>query len=57
MDIHLCLLRGQFVDHVHFHVIPKPSESNQEGLGVEWPHTAPTKEQLAAVHAELLAKL
>ena len=45
------------MDHVHFHVIPKPSESKQEGLVVEWPHKAPTKEELAAVLAELQAKL
>jgi histidine triad (HIT) family protein len=25
----------QAVDHVHFHIIPKPSEA--EGLGVKWP--------------------
>ncbi len=25
----------QAVDHVHFHIIPKPNE--REGLGVEWP--------------------
>jgi histidine triad (HIT) family protein len=25
----------QAVDHVHFHIIPKPS--NAQGLGVEWP--------------------
>jgi len=25
----------QEVDHVHFHLIPKPNK--QEGLGVEWP--------------------
>ena len=26
---------GQAVDHVHFHIIPKPSDG--EGLGVKWP--------------------
>jgi diadenosine tetraphosphate (Ap4A) HIT family hydrolase len=25
----------QVVDHVHFHLIPKPNE--QEGLGISWP--------------------
>jgi diadenosine tetraphosphate (Ap4A) HIT family hydrolase len=34
----------QAVDHVHFHLIPKPSP--QEGLGIRWPSTTPTKEQL-----------
>lgn len=28
-------LARQAVDHVHFHIIPKPSEA--EGLGVKWP--------------------
>jgi len=28
-------LAHQAVDHVHFHIIPKPSEG--EGLGVKWP--------------------
>lgn len=27
----------QAVDHVHFHIIPKPNEA--EGLGVKWPST------------------
>jgi len=45
------------VDHVHFHVIPKPSDSDEEGLVIGWPQTTPEKEDLAAVHAELLTKL
>jgi len=49
--------RAQFVDHVHFHVIPKPSDSDQEGLVVGWPQTAPSKDELAAIQTELLAKL
>jgi len=28
-------LAGQVVPHVHFHIIPKPSE--EEGLGLHWP--------------------
>ncbi|KAH7337310.1 hypothetical protein B0J17DRAFT_667073 [Rhizoctonia solani] len=27
----------QVVPHVHFHVIPKPSESDTEGLVIGWP--------------------
>ncbi|GAA5980094.1 hypothetical protein JCM5350_001761 [Sporobolomyces pararoseus] len=27
----------QVVDHVHFHLIPKPSDSDKEGLVVGWP--------------------
>jgi diadenosine tetraphosphate (Ap4A) HIT family hydrolase len=45
------------VDHVHFHVIPKPSGSDKEGLVVGWPQTEPSKDELAAIHAELQAKL
>ncbi|MCO5597206.1 hypothetical protein L7F22_051282 [Adiantum nelumboides] len=37
----------QLVDHVHFHVIPKPDE--QQGLGVGWPATQPEKEELQKV--------
>ena len=40
----------QAVDHVHFHIIPKPSA--REGLGVGWPAGA-----LAADAAELAAKI
>jgi len=47
----------QLVDHVHFHVIPKPSDSKEEGLGVEWPQQTLSPEELAAVQAELKAKL
>ena len=39
----------QAVDHVHFHIIPKPSA--REGLGVGWPAGA-----LASDAAELAAK-
>lgn len=31
-------LAHQAVDHVHFHIIPKPTET--QGLGVTWPATA-----------------
>ena len=41
-------LAHQAVMHVHFHVIPKPSES--EGLGIKWPATP-----LQAEHAKKLA--
>lgn len=40
----------QAVDHVHFHIIPKPSA--REGLGVGWPAGA-----LASDAAELAAKI
>jgi len=40
----------QAVDHVHFHIIPKPS--TREGLGVAWPAGT-----LASDAAELAAKI
>lgn len=30
-------LESQVVKHVHFHVIPKPSEGDTEGLVIGWP--------------------
>lgn len=49
-------LAHQAVDHVHFHIIPKPSET--QGLGVKWPsgkldHDA--AKDLAAKVRELVA--
>ncbi|PKI85669.1 bis(5'-nucleosyl)-tetraphosphatase (asymmetrical) [Malassezia vespertilionis] len=48
-------LAHQVVDHVHFHVIPKPSQ--EQGLVVGWPTTKPTPEELQAVHEKLMQKL
>ncbi|KAA1468134.1 HIT-like protein [Dentipellis sp. KUC8613] len=49
----------QHVDHVHFHVVPKPNE--QEGLiltvGQNWPQTKPEKEVLAATLAKMKARI
>ncbi|KAF8835932.1 hypothetical protein BDN67DRAFT_992283 [Paxillus ammoniavirescens] len=45
----------QQVNHVHFHVIPKPNES--EGLGIIWPQQESKKDELQAYQAELLSKL
>jgi len=50
----------QYVGHVHFHYIPKPTvaaTAEGEGLGVDWPSTTPSPEELEAVQKELLAKL
>lgn len=41
--------------HVHFHLIPKPTE--QEGLGIKWPSKQTPKERLEALAAEIRAKL
>lgn len=51
-------LAHQEVDHVHFHVIPKPNES--EGivfLPECWPAKKPSMDELKAYYAELLVKL
>ena len=47
----------QEVDHVHFHVIPKPSASDKEGLVIGWPTQETSKEDLAKLHEELKNKL
>lgn len=47
----------QVVPHVHFHVIPKPSESQESGLVVGWPVQNIPKEELKALHEEITAKL
>ncbi|KAI8801068.1 HIT family protein 1 [Cladochytrium replicatum] len=43
------------VDHVHFHIIPKPDA--RQGLGIEWPQLSPTKEELAETLAAIKTKL
>lgn len=45
----------QLVDHVHLHVIPKPSE--KEGLGVEWPASETDMERLKGVWEDVKAKM
>ncbi|KAG5797037.1 hypothetical protein H9Q69_003928 [Fusarium xylarioides] len=45
----------QEVDHAHFHMIPKPNET--EGLGVKWPIQPANMEQLKAYCEELKAKI
>jgi diadenosine tetraphosphate (Ap4A) HIT family hydrolase len=41
----------QEVDHVHVHVIPKPSE--QEGLGISWPQQQTDMAKLQQVLEEV----
>ncbi|KAJ7101527.1 HIT-like domain-containing protein [Mycena belliarum] len=48
-------LAHQEVDHVHFHVIPKPSK--ERGLGVGWPAEPMAKEELQAIYEEMKGKL
>ncbi|KAI9858637.1 MAG: Adenosine 5'-monophosphoramidase [Vezdaea acicularis] len=45
----------QVVDHVHFHLIPKPNE--KEGLGIGWPATDTDKPKLEALLKEIKAKM
>ncbi|CAG8670160.1 13291_t:CDS:2 [Funneliformis caledonium] len=45
----------QVVEHVHFHIIPKPND--KEGLGITWPSTNPSKEEKDATAERMLKKL
>jgi diadenosine tetraphosphate (Ap4A) HIT family hydrolase len=47
----------QVVKHVHFHVIPKPSESNKEGLVIEWPVQDLSKDDIETLWKDLQPKL
>nr|GAT54581.1 predicted protein [Mycena chlorophos] len=48
-------LAHQEVDHVHFHVIPKPNA--EEGLIVGWPAKPAEKEELQKLYDEVKGKL
>ena len=50
-------LAHQEVPHVHFHVIPKPSASDDEGLVIGWPTHKADHADLKKFHEELLTKL
>ncbi|RHZ69416.1 hit protein 1 [Aspergillus turcosus] len=45
----------QVVDHVHFHMIPKPNET--EGLGIAWPAQPTDMDKLKALHEEIKSKM
>ncbi|KAF2176387.1 HIT-like protein [Zopfia rhizophila CBS 207.26] len=45
----------QVVDHVHFHMIPKPNET--EGLGIGWPTKAADKSDLIKLLEEIKSKM
>ncbi|KAG8758433.1 Adenosine 5'-monophosphoramidase [Ceratobasidium sp. 428] len=47
----------QVVEHVHFHVIPKPSATDSEGLVIGWPQQQLAKEDLQKLFEEIKAKL
>ncbi|KAK0185704.1 HIT-like domain-containing protein [Armillaria mellea] len=46
----------QVVDHVHFHVIPKPN-NDKEGLVIGWPTQQIDKAELTKIFEELKEKL
>ncbi|KAL8797558.1 MAG: hypothetical protein Q9195_000375 [Heterodermia aff. obscurata] len=48
-------LAHQIVDHVHFHVIPKPTP--EEGLGIGWPAKETDMDKLKALFNEIKAKM
>lgn len=45
----------QEVDHVHFHLIPKPNQ--QEGLGIEWPTQKGDQTELKKLLEEIKSKM
>lgn len=47
----------QVVQHVHFHVIPKPSASEESGLVIGWPTQKLSQDELKALHEEIKGKL
>ncbi|GAA6063466.1 hypothetical protein JCM10212_006328 [Sporobolomyces blumeae] len=47
----------QVVDHVHFHLIPKPSDSDKEGLVIGWPTQQGDMDELKAFAEEIKGKL
>ncbi|CAK7197787.1 Adenosine 5'-monophosphoramidase [Sporothrix eucalyptigena] len=48
-------LAHQEVDHVHFHMIPKPNEA--EGLGVGWPQQKTDMDKLKALFEDLKSRI
>lgn len=47
----------QEVDHVHFHLIPKPSSSPDQGLGIGWPQQATDFDGLKKLLEEIKSKM
>ncbi|KAK0611616.1 HIT-like domain-containing protein [Immersiella caudata] len=48
-------LAHQEVDHVHFHMIPKPNK--EEGLGISWPQQKTDMDKLKALFEEIKSKV
>ncbi|EGN97862.1 hypothetical protein SERLA73DRAFT_182616 [Serpula lacrymans var. lacrymans S7.3] len=47
----------QEVDHVHFHVIPKPTAGDDEGLVIGWPTKQLPKDEMVKIYEEIKGKL
>ncbi|KAJ1303039.1 hypothetical protein OPQ81_011240 [Rhizoctonia solani] len=47
----------QVVPHVHFHIIPKPSASDTEGLVIGWPTQKVEQTELQRLFEEIKSKL
>ncbi|KAG8843349.1 hypothetical protein FRB96_004081 [Tulasnella sp. 330] len=47
----------QVVKHVHFHVIPKPAASDEQGLVIGWPQQKMEKEELQVEFEKIKAGL
>ncbi|KAJ5156302.1 hit protein 1 [Penicillium capsulatum] len=45
----------QVVDHVHFHMIPKPNE--EEGMSIGWPGQPTDWDKLEALHKDIMSKM
>lgn len=45
----------QVVDHVHFHMIPKPNET--EGLGIEWPMQKTDMDKLKQTFEDIKSRM
>ncbi|KAJ5046419.1 uncharacterized protein L3040_003663 [Drepanopeziza brunnea f. sp. 'multigermtubi'] len=45
----------QVVDHVHFHMIPKPNE--EEGMSIGWPQQKTDMDKLKALFAEIKSRM
>ncbi|CZR57516.1 related to protein kinase C inhibitor-I [Phialocephala subalpina] len=45
----------QEVDHVHFHMIPKPN--TEEGMGISWPQQKTDMDKLKALLADIKSKM
>jgi hypothetical protein len=42
---------------VHFHVIPKPVATDEEGLVIGWPAKSGVVDEVRKYHEEILSKL